>query len=250
MTRARSSEPPPASEAAQAAASLEQNAEYFARDTYGTFAESLDSHQLIRRAITAEVEGLGHVLDVGNGGVFEYDPSVVASIVAVDLFLDQVPAERFPPNVTARKGDALNLDEPDAAYDAVLQTFLYHHLTGERAADLVPNVRRAIEEAGRTLRPGGRLFVAESCVPGWFYAIERAMFGPLKALARTRLLGGHPVTLQLTFDTLVGLVGERLDVERAYRIPLGRWVTQFGRRWPTTLTPVRAYVIVARKPAA
>lgn len=250
MTRAKSTQGTPASQAAQAAASVEQNREFFARDTYGDYAETLDSHELIRRAITAEVDGLGHILDVGNGGVFEYDPSVVESIVAVDLFLDRVPAERFPPNVTARKGDALNLDEPDAAYDAVLQTFLFHHLTGERPADLVPNVRRAIEEAERTLKPGGRLLVAESCVPRWFYAVERAMFRPFKALARTRLLGGHPVTLQLPFDTLVGVVGERLEVERAYRIPLGRWVTQFGRRWPTALTPVRAYVIVARKPAA
>jgi hypothetical protein len=29
---------------------------------------------------------------------------------------------------------------------------------------------------------------------------------------------------------------------------MGRWLTQFGRRWPTALTPARAVMVVARKP--
>ena len=43
---------------------------------------------------------------------------------------------------------------------------------------MVANVRRAIAEAERVLEPGGRLIVAESCVPAWFYPVERALFGP------------------------------------------------------------------------
>ena len=73
------------------------------------------------------------------------------------------------------------------------------------------------------------------------------MFGPLSALARTRLLGGHPAVLQIPFPLLRDLVGERLEIERAYRIEMGRWLTQFGRRWPTALTPARAVMVVARK---
>jgi hypothetical protein len=53
--------------------------------------------------------------------------------------------------------------------------------------------------------------------------------------------------MQLPFDLLTELVGERLDVERAYRVPPGRWTTQFGRRWPTLLTPARAFIVVGRK---
>jgi SAM-dependent methyltransferase len=233
----------------QAPSTAEQNAEFFARDTYGAHAAKLDSHAAIREALNREVEGLGHTLDVGNGGVFGYDPTLVESIVAVDLFFDESAADRFPANVTTRRGDALALGEAPASYDAVLETFLYHHLTGERPADMVANARRALAEAKRALKPGGRLIVAESCVPRWFYAVERVAFRAVRALARARLLGGHPATLQLPFDDLVALVEEQFEVERSYRIPLGRWVTQFGRRWPTALTPVRAYVIVARNPA-
>jgi hypothetical protein len=73
------------------------------------------------------------------------------------------------------------------------------------------------------------------------------MFRPLVLLARTPLLGGHPAVLQVPFPLLRSLIGERLEIERVYHVPMGRWVTQFGRRWPTALTPVRAVIVVARK---
>ena len=232
----------------QDAANAARNAEFFAREKHGRDAAELDTYHHIREAITREVAGTARLLDVGNGGVFEYDTDQVGEIIAVDLFLDQLPAAHFPANVIPRKGDALDLDEADGSYDMVLEALLYHHLVGRRPADSIANVRTAIAEAARVLRPGGRLVVAESCVPPWFYAVERALFVPLTVLARTPLLGGHPAVLQLSFSLLEQLVAESLRVERAYRIPMGRWLTQFGRRWPTVLTPARAVMIVARKP--
>ena len=86
--------------------------------------------------------------------------------MAVDLFLDRLPASHFPPNVTARRGDALALDEPDGGVRG-----------GARGAALSPPRRqlaratRSTTSGGRSPRPaassgpGGRLVVAESCVP-------------------------------------------------------------------------------------
>jgi SAM-dependent methyltransferase len=233
----------------QDAASAERNAEFFARDKHGRDVAALDTYRLIREAINREVAGARRLLDVGNGGVFEYDTGLVNEIVAVDLFLDQLPPSHFPANVTPRKGDALDLDEPDGAYDVVLEALLYHHLVGSSPGESITNTRRAIAEAARVMEPGGRLVVAESCVPRWFYGFERAMFRPLGALARTPLLGGHPAVLQFPFDLLQELIAESLSIDRAYRVPIGRWTTQFGRRWPTALTPARAVMIVARKQA-
>ena len=235
------------SDSGQTAASAEQNKEFFAREGYGRLTETLDGYRNIRRAITDEVSGTDTLLDIGNGGVFEYDTAAVGSIVAVDLFLDDLPESHFPPNATARTGDALALDEPEGRYDAALHAFVYHHLVGERPADMIENSRKAIAEAERAVKPGGKLIVAESCVPRWFYLVERLAYHPLKLLARTPLLGGHPPTFQLTHPMLVELISERFRIERDYRIPLGRWITQFGRRWPTALTPVRAYIVVATK---
>jgi SAM-dependent methyltransferase len=234
--------------ARQDAKSVEQNVEFFARDKHRRDVAELDTYHRIRDAITREVAGTGLLLDVGNGGVFEYDTTQVEKIIAVDLFLDRSPASQFPPNVTARRGDALALDEPDEAYEVVLEALLYHHLVGSRPGDSIVNIRTAIAEAHRVLRPGGRLVIAEPCVPRWFYGLERLMFRPLTLIAGTRLLGGHPAVIQLPFDLLQELVAERLAIERAYRIPMGRWLTQFGVRWPTALTPSRAVMVVARKP--
>jgi SAM-dependent methyltransferase len=224
-----------------------RNREFFAGERWAQQISEIDSYRLIRAAIEAELAGTRRLLDVGNGGVFEYSPQLVESIVAVDLFLSQIPPEEFPPNVVARDGDALRLGEPDETYDAVLHSFLYHHLVGNTPDALLDNVRRAIAEAARVLRPGGRLIVPEGCVPQWFYAFEKLAFRPLLALSRTRLLGGHPATLLLPFEDVVELVGERLRVERAERIPVGRWLSHFGRRWPAALTPARPYILVATK---
>lgn len=235
--------------AGQSSDSVKGNAEFFARDDYSDAADRLDSHARIRAVLTEELRGTGRLLDAGNGGVFEYDTSVVEEIVASDLFLDESQSADYPDNVTIKRGDALALDEEEGSFDVVLEGFLYHHLTGERAADSVENIRRAISEARRVIRPGGRLLVAESCIPRALYPVERALYQPLRRLARTRLLGGHPATLQLPIGELEALVAEQLEVERVQRIELGRWVTQFGRPFPTALTPVRAYLISARKPA-
>jgi SAM-dependent methyltransferase len=228
--------------------SASRNEAFFSGELYGRHVANLDTYALIREAVSREVAGTALLLDVGNGGVFEYDTSLVDSIVAVDLFLDKLPASHFPENVAPRRGDALALAEQDGAYEAVLEAFLYHHLVGRTPADLTANARTAIAEASRVLKPGGRLIVAESVVPGWFYGIERALFRPLALAARTPLLGGHPATLQLTTERLHGLIAERFTIERDYAIPTGRWLTQFGRRWPTRLTPARPHMIVARKP--
>ncbi|HEY8002058.1 MAG TPA: class I SAM-dependent methyltransferase [Solirubrobacterales bacterium] len=201
-------------------------------------------------AISGELGGIERLLDVGNGGVFQYDTELVGEIVAVDLFLSRLPASAFPDNVTAQDGDALDLEQPDAGFDGVVHSLLYHHLVGEDPEAMVENVRRAIAEAERVLKPGGRLIVAESCVPRWFYPLEKAMFRPLVALSRTRLLGGHPAVIQLPSETLTALLAERFEIESAREIPLGRWTTQFGRRWPSALTPAKAVIVVGRKPAA
>src|SRR5262245_51131527 len=65
----------------QAADAAARNAEFFARAKHGRDVAALDTYKRIREAIEREVSGARRMLDVGNGGVFEYDPGLVDQIV-------------------------------------------------------------------------------------------------------------------------------------------------------------------------
>ena len=185
----------------------------------------------------------GAVARLGNGGVFDYDTRLVEEVVGVDLFSTR-RLRRPPGNVTLRRGDALALDEPDAAYDGVLFVLVLHHLVSSDVDGTVENMRRAIGEARRVLSPGGQLIVVESCVSPWAFAVERRLFGALRRIASTRLMV-HPPTLQLTAAAIEDLLRERFDEVRVKPIPTGRLLLQFGHRWPTALTPARPYLFTA-----
>jgi SAM-dependent methyltransferase len=225
-------------------ASVSGNGTFFkANERYAQLVGSLDSYRAIRSDLNHQLTGVRRLLDVGNGGVFAYDLDLVEQIVAVDLCLDDdVPHSHD--RVSFRYGDALALDEPDASYDSVLQVLLFHHLVGADVHSTVANIRQAVHEAHRVLEPDGRLVVMESCVPARTFAIERRLFGCLRLLARTSLMR-HPATLQFPPDAIAGLIRAQFGNVTVTQIPLGRWVLQFGLRWPTALTPVRVYRFTA-----
>lgn len=230
----------------QNAASVAKNAEHFdANSRYAQRIASMETYRRIREAVDAAIRGSRRMLDVGNGGVFDYDTSLAEQIVGVDLFLDRTPPG-LPEHITLRRGDALALEEPDADYDTVLVNSVFHHLIGDDVDSTLANIGRALAEAHRVLRRDGRLVVMESCVSARAFAIERRLFTPLRMLASTPLMS-HPATLQFPPETIARLIGERFVEVTAAPIPTGRSMMQFGRRWPTALTPARPYLFTARR---
>lgn len=229
---------------AQTADAAKDNASYFAdnAERYARWLATLDSYRMQAEAITRELRGSKRLIDIGNGGAFDYDPTVVESIVAVDLVED---GQEMPPNARYVQGSALELPFDDGSFDVALMVMLLHHLVGERPEDLPQNARRALTEAHRVLAPGGRLVLVESCVPEWFARAEPALYRPLARWAATR---GHPPTYQLPPRAVADLVGAVFGrCERTERIPMGRWTVQMGRRWPVALTPARAWLFESRR---
>jgi SAM-dependent methyltransferase len=230
----------------QDAASVAKNAEHFdANERYARQVASMETYRQIRHAIDRQIAGAQRMLDIGNGGVFDYDTSLAAQIVGVDLFLDGTPSG-LDEHITLRRGDALALEEPDASYDTVLVNSVFHHLIGKDVDLTLANIRRSVEEAHRVLQPGGRLVVMESCVSPRAFAVERHLFAPLRLLARTPLMS-HPATLQFPPETIAELIGERFAEVTVAPIPIGRWIVQFSLRWPTALTPARPHLFTARR---
>jgi ubiquinone/menaquinone biosynthesis C-methylase UbiE len=231
----------------QSQESVDRNVEFFRdqQEGYNRHIQSLDTYAAIRARVNESLSGVGRLLDIGNGGVFDYDVTLAASVTALDLFLDQLDHAAVPAHVRFVTGSALSLPIPDGAFDAVVINMLLHHLVGRTVEASIENVQRALSEALRVLRPGGRLVLIESCVPSWFYRLERVAFRPA-----SRMIGfvtSHPVTLQFPAETVAGYlsaVAGRVDVTR---IPKGRWVLQYGVKVPAVLTPVCPYRFVAQK---
>lgn len=240
--------PPMSSIAKQTEHGRAKNTAFF-RDRleeYRGSVNTLDTYRNIRGAINKELQGMGRLLDVGNGGTFDYDISLVRELVAVDLFLEDLPDGALPPTVQAKNGSALELPFPDESFDGVLMVMLLHHLIGHSVEETLLNAQRAIREGFRMLSPGGKLIIVESCVPAWFYRFERIVFVPA-----TKLIGillAHPATLQFPAATIAGLIESSGTNAERMPIPLGRWVLQYGFRYPAALTPAAPYLFSARKP--
>lgn len=234
----------------QSKSSVEKNISFFKENlnAYGGHVEALDTYRYIREYTNHALAGVDRLLDIGNGGVFDYDVQTVRELVAVDLFLEDLPEAALPSHVQVKNGSALDLPESDCSFDGVLMCMLIHHLIGKTLAECRSNVSRAIAEAFRVLKPGGKLVVVESCVPAWFYAFERVVF-PLASKVIEATIQ-HPATLQFPAPYIATMLKEHTKDVVVTPIPLGRWVLQYGFKYPSALTPVRPYRFVATRPTS
>jgi SAM-dependent methyltransferase len=225
-------------------ASFESNSDWF-RDNqrYIELQARLACYRNIRRSVEREVVGIGRLLDIGNGGFFNYDTRLAASVTAVDLFLDDGPGPI--PNTTFRRGSLLALPFEDGSFDGAVAQNVLHHVTGRTVAGNYANLARCVSEIFRCLRPGGKAVLIESTVNRLFNALERRIF----TFVHSRTIGGHPMTFQFTPGQIVH-ASDRcgFTVERIAYIPRGAFVLQFGYRWPSVLTPARPIELVLRRP--
>jgi ubiquinone/menaquinone biosynthesis C-methylase UbiE len=118
----------------------------------------LEAQQLL--ALGGRMQG-GVALEVGCGR------GVGVAIILDRFGADRVDAFDLDPDMVARSrrrladragqvrlwtGDAADVAAPDGAYDAVFDFGIIHH---------VPEWRRAVREAARVLKPGGRFYAEE-----------------------------------------------------------------------------------------
>jgi SAM-dependent methyltransferase len=211
-------------------------------DHYAESQAKLECYQYIQKIVEREIRGEGDVLDVGNGGFFNYDTVLARHVTAVDLFLEDGPGPT--PNSSFRQGSFLDLPFPDESFDCVLEQNVFHHVTGRTVAENHKNMKRCVAEMYRCLRPGGKAVIIESTVGGLFYCIERIAYRPAAFVKR----GGHPVTFQFTARQIIGAAQDAgFNVEEFTLVPRGRFLLQMGYKWPSILTPAKPIKLVLRR---
>ncbi len=112
----------------------------------------------------AELTGTERALDIATGGghtAFALAP-YVAEVVALDLTRPMLEAAqkeanvRQLQNISFLEGDAHFIPSEDAGFDIVSCRFAAHHF---------PNVRQAVSEWARVLKPGGKMLLVDTISP-------------------------------------------------------------------------------------
>jgi ubiquinone/menaquinone biosynthesis C-methylase UbiE len=228
----------------QSETSVRKNSAWFDGNAdYAEHVASLDTYKRLRAELDSRMTTPGLLLDIGNGGVFDYDTTLAENIVALDLFLEESTIASLPPNVRSVRGSALDLPFDDASFDTVFMSMLLHHLTGSTVAECQANLDQAIAECGRVVKPNGRVLIVESCVPSWFHSFETMVFRPATAVAAKLI--EHPMTFQHTAHLVATALRRHFTVVSDDLIPKGRWILQFGYRVPSFITPVEMHIFEA-----
>jgi len=120
----------------------------------------------------AQIQSGHRVLDLGCGTatltilIKQTHPG--AEVAGIDgdpkvLEIGRAKAAKAGVDITLDHGMAFQLPYPDDAFDRVLSSLVFHHLTTE-------NKRRTLREVVRVLRPGGELHVVDFGKPHNAYA--------------------------------------------------------------------------------
>jgi ubiquinone/menaquinone biosynthesis C-methylase UbiE len=213
--------------------------------SYHETVKKIDTWKLYGEAISKQIKN-GVILDIGNGGIFNYDTSKAKKIIAIDLSPNLISnAPREADNIEYRVGNIIELDYTAAEFDQAVMDMLVHHLAGKNFAVTKSNVLKSFENTYRVLKPGGELIIMESCLPELFEFAEKNFFFFFRIF--TGLLG-HPVVFQWNRKSLENLLRQsgfkNITMDE---VKLGKWIIQLGFKIPAVLSPAKAYIIKAVK---
>ena len=135
------------------------------------------------------------MLDIGHGGSFDYDTSKVKEITGLDLD-KMIDINSLPKNINLIEGSVLNIPKDVKNFDTTLVVMLLHHLVGNNVSENLENLDKCLQQIRKTLINNGRLIIVESCVPKWFYLIEKLLFKPTSYLIKKFMK--HPPAFQFT----------------------------------------------------
>lgn len=158
--------------------------EYFKEitDTYRIGNEAnIDLLINLRNSVSNFIKG--DVLDIGNGGLINFDVDKASSITLADIVIEPIKNPKIVKDRTLvyldesyrkilkfTEADVLNLPFNDKSFDNVLMFNVAHHLSVETSKDSISNINYAIDGIKRVLRDDGIFLIWETC-PSFFAKI-------------------------------------------------------------------------------
>ena len=224
----------------------EKNINFFsANKKYQQNVATLDTYKILYNEITNTLKKSKNLLDIGHGGSFDYDTSKLESITGLDLD-EMIDSSSLPKNIQLKKGSALDIPKDLKDFDTVIVVMLLHHLVGNSVSENLKNLDKCLEQTYKTLTKDGQLIIVESCVPNWFYKIEKILFKPTSYLIKKFMK--HPPAFQFTRNILVDyLKKNNFKNINLKKIRQGNFILQYGIKFPTFLTPVETIIITANR---
>lgn len=188
------------------------------------------------------------VLDIGNGGVINYNFHHLDKLVCADLSVSpkaQKKYEKFH-NIKFCEANMLDLSQFEAnTFDAVIIQTVIHHLAGKTLRQTEENVSKGLKECFRILKMGGALLIVESTVSRWFEILERICY-PFMQLFFC-LIRFDTVYQYSAHSLLRKLHNLNYEIEEEKEIELDKYIWLCRKKVLTKITPCKAHWIVVRK---
>ncbi len=228
----------------QHASSVESNAEFFADNArYKQAQTELELYRFIALAASHETKHARALLDIGNGGVFEYPIDHIPRVVALDVFVEADFATRYP-HVEWRQVSALDMAFTER-FDTVVAINTLHHVIGTSVDATYANLRELMRRAAACLEPDGKIVIIESTMPRWFVRLYSQFFGLVLKVWRLR----HPATFQFYFrDIIEAGQAAGLELKELTFIPKTSDFIFLGRQVKPWMAPIRVGKFVFARP--
>ncbi len=229
--------------------------EYFddeSREYVSTIMEAeSDFYEMSAVFVNRDLQNGGVALDIGNGGIINYDAERLERLDCADIYLNKKieQAYRDVPNISFIKADITDMHGiSDASYDFVIVQNVIHHLAEESLKKTGENGRKAIRECMRVLKSGGKLIICESTVYQWFEKLERIFYPVMmRACDVIHFDRVYQYSAKSLYNLLRKELHGRAKLVRREDIGTGKYTLFLGRKIPSGLLPISVTYYVVKK---
>lgn len=210
-----------------------------------------DYYDKAEKFITPLFPPNGRVLDIGNGGILNYDYSNLKELVCADIWISKKIEEAYKDvaNISFIESNIMDMNNIESGYfDIVIVQNVIHHLAENDYRTTRKNCVKAMKESTRVLKRGGKLIICESTVKRWFEILEKIFFKPMlyccDLLKFDRVFQYSSVSLEkLLKKELVDIA----SLERMEDIVMGEHILFLGRKFPAWLLPCSVTFYLLKK---